>query len=125
VRKARLGLKLTTRSKSQSGSPASGSTGTAYGLSDLVDFRYDVAVGDEALDPAELRHAIEATFARRKLALPDGWPVGLSDAFAVAPVKQAQWNGFLRKNRLEPVPLPELIERLRAGLARLGGPASA
>jgi len=40
---------------------------------------------DEALDPAELRHAIEATFARRKLALPDGWPVGLSDAFAVAP----------------------------------------
>ena len=88
-------------------------------------FDLDLLLQDEALDPAELRHAIEATFARRKLALPDGWPVGLSDAFAVDPVKQAQWTGFLRKNRLEPVPLPELIERLRAGLARLGAPASA
>jgi len=64
VRKARLGLKLTTRSKSQSGSPAGGSTGTKFGLGDLVDFRYDIAVGDEALDPAEL-----AELARLKVPL--------------------------------------------------------
>jgi superfamily II DNA or RNA helicase len=64
VRKARLGLKLTTRSRSQSGSSAGGSTGTAFGLGDLVDFRYDVAVGDEALDPAEL-----AELARLKVPL--------------------------------------------------------
>jgi superfamily II DNA or RNA helicase len=64
VRKARLGLKLTTRSKSQSSSPASVSTGAAFGLGDLVDFRYDIAVGDEAIDPAEL-----AELARLKVPL--------------------------------------------------------
>jgi superfamily II DNA or RNA helicase len=64
VRKARLGLKLTTRSKSQSSSPASASTGTSFGLGDLVDFRYDLAVGDEAIDPAEL-----AELARLKVPL--------------------------------------------------------
>ncbi len=51
VRKARLGLKLTTRSQTPSGTSV---TGAKFGLDDLVNFRYDVAVGDEALDPAEL-----------------------------------------------------------------------
>ena len=61
VRKARLGLKLTTRSQTTSGSSV---TGARFGLGDLVDFRYDVAVGDEALDPAEL-----AELARLKVPL--------------------------------------------------------
>jgi SNF2 family DNA or RNA helicase len=61
VRKARLGLKLTTRSQTPSATPASG---PRFGLGDLVDFRYDVAVGDEALDPAEL-----AELARLKVPL--------------------------------------------------------
>jgi SNF2 family DNA or RNA helicase len=61
VRKARLGLKLTTRSRASSGSPA---TESRFGLADLVDFRYEVAVGDEALDPAEL-----AELARLKVPL--------------------------------------------------------
>jgi SNF2 family DNA or RNA helicase len=61
VRKARLGLKLTTRSQATSGSSV---TGARFGLGDLVDFRYDVAVGDEALDPAEL-----AELARLKVPL--------------------------------------------------------
>lgn len=86
-------------------------------------FDLDLLLQDEVLDPAELRRAIEATFERRKLELPRDWPVGLSDAFAAAPVKQAQWTAFLRKNRLEPVSLPELTERLRTGLARLDTPA--
>lgn len=84
-------------------------------------FDLDLLLRDEAIDPTELRRAIGATFERRKLALPDDWPVGLSDAFAGDPVKQAQWAAFLRKNRLEQVPLAEAIGRLRAGLARLGG----
>jgi SNF2 Helicase protein len=42
VRRARLGLKLTTRTQSPSGSSV---TGPRFGLGDLVDFRYDVAVG--------------------------------------------------------------------------------
>ena len=52
VRKARLGLKLTTRS--QSAPAASVVTQARFGLGDLVDFRYDVAVGDQVIDPAEL-----------------------------------------------------------------------
>jgi SNF2-related domain/SNF2 Helicase protein/Helicase conserved C-terminal domain len=52
VRKARLGLKLTTRSRPASS--GSSVTDAKFGLGDLVDFRYDVAVGDQALDPAEL-----------------------------------------------------------------------
>jgi SNF2 family DNA or RNA helicase len=61
VRKARLGLKLTTRSSS----PAAGSvTPARFGLGDLVEFRYDVAVGDQVIDPAEL-----AELARLKVPL--------------------------------------------------------
>jgi hypothetical protein len=88
-------------------------------------FDLDLLLQDEAVDLAELRRAIEATFARRQLILPGDWPVGLGEAFASDQIKQMQWTAFLRKNRLEPVSLPELIERLRAGLARLGAASSA
>jgi len=88
-------------------------------------FDLDLLLREDAPDPAELRRAIVATFARRKLALPDDWPVGLGDAFAGDTAKQAQWAGFLRKNRLEPVSLTAVVERLRAGMARLGSPAGA
>jgi superfamily II DNA or RNA helicase len=62
VRKSRLGLKLTTRSRTTS---TAGAAATArFGLSDLVDFRYELAVGGEVLDPAEL-----AELARLKIPL--------------------------------------------------------
>ena len=54
VRKARLGLKLTTRSRTASGPAAAGAAVARFGLGELVDLRYDVAVGDQALDPDEL-----------------------------------------------------------------------
>lgn len=88
-------------------------------------FDLDVLLGDVAIDPVELRHAIGATFARRKLAVPDDWPVGLSEAFCVDAVKQAQWTAFLRKNRLDSMPLPVVVERLRARLAQLATAAGA
>ena len=88
-------------------------------------FDLDLLLRDDTLDPVELRRAIEAMFERRKLELPGDWPKGLSDTFATDPVKQTQWAAFLRKNRLELVPLPALIERLRAGFAMLGTAASA
>ncbi len=63
ARKSRLGLKLTTRSKQTSrGSAGAGAPG--FGLDDLVQFRYDLAVGGEALDPDEL-----AELARLKVPL--------------------------------------------------------
>jgi hypothetical protein len=62
VRRSRLGLKLTTRSR------ATVATGSAsaptFSLADLVDFRYELAVGDQTLDPAEL-----AELARLKVPL--------------------------------------------------------
>jgi SNF2 family DNA or RNA helicase len=61
ARKARLGLKLTTRSSS--GSSASGRE-SQFGLRDLVNFRYDVALGDDVLSAAEL-----AELARLKVPL--------------------------------------------------------
>ena len=62
VRRARLGLKLTTRSQYKPAAAAV--TQARFGLGDLVDFRYDVAVGDQALDPDEL-----AELARLKVPL--------------------------------------------------------
>jgi SNF2 family DNA or RNA helicase len=55
ARKARLGLKLTSRSPGTT-SPASASApnGSGFGLNDLVEFRYDLAVGDTTLDAEEL-----------------------------------------------------------------------
>ena len=62
VRKSRLGLKLTTRSRTNSG-PGSVAA-PKFGLADLVDFRYELAVGDQTLDAAEL-----AELARLKVPL--------------------------------------------------------
>ncbi len=55
ARKARLGLKLTSRSPGTSPSAsASAPGGSGFGLNDLVEFRYDLAVGDTTLDAEEL-----------------------------------------------------------------------
>jgi len=62
VRRSRLGLRLTTRSRN-SGGPGS-VTAPAFGLADLMDFRYELAVGDQTLDPDEL-----AELARLKVPL--------------------------------------------------------
>src|SRR5271165_2519600 len=87
VRKARLGLKLTTRSQTPS---ATSVTGPKFGLGDLVNFRYDVAVGDEALEEAEL-----AELARLKVPLVRlrGQWVELDDAHLKAALK------FLERNQ--------------------------
>ena len=90
VRKARLGLKLTTRSRTASGSSAAGAGVARFGLGDLVDFRYDLAVGDQALDPDEL-----AELARLKVPLVRlrGQWVELDDAHLKAALK------FLERNQ--------------------------
>jgi hypothetical protein len=84
VRRARLGLKLTTRSRSASGPASAGAAAARFGLGDLVDFRYDVALGDQALDPDEL-----AELARLKVPLVRlrGQWVELDDAHLKAALK--------------------------------------
>ncbi|HEY1918072.1 MAG TPA: SNF2-related protein [Streptosporangiaceae bacterium] len=61
ARKSRLGLKLTTRSTSTSSGSASD---PMFGLRDLIDFRYDLALGDQTLDADDL-----AELARLKVPL--------------------------------------------------------
>ena len=110
VRKARLGLKLTTRSRSTAGSSA-GAGVARFGLGDLVDFRYEVAVGDEPLDPAEL-----AELARLKVPLVRlrGQWVELDDAHLKAALK------FLERNQAGTM---TAADALTAGLGLgLGGP---
>ncbi len=111
VRKSRLGLKLTTRSKAAS----SGSvTDPKFGLQDLVEFRYDLAVGDQELDPEEL-----AELARLKVPLVRlrGQWVELDDKHLRAALR------FLERNRSGTM---RASDALLAGLHGAGGgPAAA
>lgn len=59
-----------------------------------------------------LGSAIRATFLRRSTALPAEVPVALTQPFADDPAKAMQWGAFLRKNRIEAPPLPEVVRRL-------------
>ncbi|RJP64649.1 MAG: nucleotidyl transferase AbiEii/AbiGii toxin family protein [Comamonadaceae bacterium] len=79
-----------------------------------------VLLDEGALEPSELRRAIEATFDRRKLALPSTLPSGLSDTFAQDAAKQRQWAAFLKKNRLQALNLTEVVTQLRSELWKLG-----
>ena len=83
-------------------------------------FDLDVLLQGSELDPDELRRAIEATFERRKMAMPTVLPVGLSDTFCADPTKQTQWKAFLKKNRLDRDELADLVSRLQRQLSMTG-----
>jgi hypothetical protein len=72
-----------------------------------------VLLHDTTLDDAELLRAVEATFARRQTAVPSNQPIGLSDVFANDATKQLQWRAFLKKNKLEPVDLGDVVRTIR------------
>lgn len=79
-----------------------------------------VLLGENTLDEAELRRAIEATFSRRKMVIPTSLPTGLSAAFAADAIKQTQWNAFLKKNRLGAIALADVVTRLRGEIRKVG-----
>jgi hypothetical protein len=83
------------------------------------DFDHWVLLTEGGLDTAERRRAIEATFSRWQLAIPDTIPLGLSDAFAQAGVKQAQGVAFLKENRLQPLDLIQMVGLLRKAFQTL------
>ena len=60
-----------------------------------------------------LSRAVTATFGRRRTAVPTGAPIGLSDEFINDAQKGKQWQGFLRKNALEPMSLATVVVDLR------------
>ena len=79
-----------------------------------------VLLGENTLDQAKLRCAIEATFSRRKMNMPTSVPAGLSDAFVADTIKQTQWNAFLKKNRLDAIALVDVVSRLRGEIHKVG-----
>ena len=64
-------------------------------------------------DGKVLHQAIGATLSRRGTDIPMDVPFGLTDAFATDPQKQMQWQGFLKKNRLEALTLDQVVFDLR------------
>jgi predicted nucleotidyltransferase component of viral defense system len=72
---------------------------------------------DNALKPEAIAQAIAATFERRKTALPELWPVGLSDEFGQDATKRTQWKAFLDKNRLTAPALGDVITVVRQFVA--------
>jgi len=48
-----------------------------------------------------LSAAIQATFKRRKTALPPPMPSALTSEFSGDPAKQTQWGAFVRRSRLK------------------------
>jgi hypothetical protein len=79
-----------------------------------------VLLHDTTLDDAELRRAIEATFARRQTTIPNALPIGLSDAFAADATKQVQWKAFLRKNELDALDLTDVVRYVRERALQYG-----
>ncbi len=85
----------------------------------MKDF-YDICVMFRSfpLDAEILAKAIQRTFARRDMALPGKMPMALTPDFSEDPLKQIQWNAFVKKSRLT-VPmgdLPNVVAELRGHL---------
>ena len=72
---------------------------------------------EDAMDGHALASAIRATFTRRQTALPEGVPVGLSDAFAIDRAKLAHWHAFLGRSRLNAPDLKDVVESIRDRIA--------
>jgi hypothetical protein len=79
-----------------------------------------VLLHDTTIDDAELRRAIEATFARRQTAMPATLPIGLTETFAEDGAKQVQWNAFLRRNKLDAMALTEVARYIRGRAQQCG-----
>ncbi|WP_115711001.1 nucleotidyl transferase AbiEii/AbiGii toxin family protein [Legionella sainthelensi] len=81
-------------------------------LKDYLDLY--VLLSNEQIDNQVLAKAIQATFNRRGMDLPEALPIGLTDEFANDPSRESMWKAFLRKNELEQRSLVEVISRISA-----------
>lgn len=89
-------------------------------MKDYFDLR--ALLRERAYDPKSLERAVAATFERRRTILPASMPAGLTDMFALHTQKRAQWQAFLRRNRLDDAArledvIAEIREPLSAALA--------
>ena len=56
---------------------------------------------DFPFEGADLAGALDATFERRKTAVPSTSPLALTKGFRADPMKVVQWEAFIRKGRLD------------------------
>ena len=78
---------------------------------------------DEMVDGETLKNAVARTFERRRTELPVGRiHDGLSEEFAANKAKQAQWERFIKKNRLNDagLSLSAAVRHIREYLSSLG-----
>ncbi len=68
-------------------------------LKDFLDI-WVLAQGRD-FDGAVLAEAIRATFERRRTPLPETTPIALTPAFCSVAAKQAQWDAYMRKARVQ------------------------
>lgn len=80
-------------------------------MKDYFDLRALVLEGE--MDPGTLATAIRATLDRRGTRVPVDIPFGLADEFSADGQKQAQWNAFLRRNRLAAPALDTVVREIR------------
>jgi Nucleotidyl transferase AbiEii toxin, Type IV TA system len=64
-----------------------------------------------------LSEALVATRRQRADSFPEQLPAPLREEFALDPVKLTQWSAFVRKSRVDPVELGEVVAALRRFLA--------
>lgn len=89
----------------------------AFGMlnSRMKDF-YDLRMISRqfAFDGPKLVAAIQATFERRRTAIPETAPVALTEEFSTDPGKVAQWNAFVKRTGLgdTTIDLPQVINDL-------------
>lgn len=82
-------------------------------------FDVDALAAHQSFSGQVLVDALRATFERRRTEVPSGLPLALTPAFSASSEKQAQWAGFVKKNRLSSAPadLGQVVERLARFLA--------
>jgi hypothetical protein len=81
-------------------------------------FDIDALAAAESFEGQRLADAISATFECRRTSIPGSIPLALTAEFAAAPQKQAQWQAFRSKNRLNASSetLLEVVARVAAFL---------
>jgi predicted nucleotidyltransferase component of viral defense system len=77
-------------------------------------FDIDALAERHPFEGQTLTAALDATFKRRGTPVPSDVPMALTPEFARLSEKQAQWAGFLKRNRLSHAPsdLGQVVERL-------------
>lgn len=82
-----------------------------YANSRMKDF-YDVYTLSQKFyyDGTRLKNTMQSTFSRRKTEIPKTLPIAFTEEFSQDPLKQTQWNAFIKKNSLVAINLTQIVQ---------------